>query len=219
MHNWELHWLEAEGSLQDWRGVISEKIAAASTAVSRLVPSSHLDILVQQGSEVIPQMGLVCFTNRKSLFSLVIEPENPNFAASLADGTITRMVVHEVHHCLRMAVTGYGRTLGDALVSEGLAGHFVRALMGNPPEPWERAVSLEELKQHLPEDDQLASTDYDHESWFFGAAGPRPMWLGYTLGYEVVRAWVRKKQPQDAETWTSVLTEEVLSVGMRELRG
>lgn len=218
MSNWEVHWLEAEGSLRDWRGVISEKIDAAEVAVSRLVPSCHLDILVQRGSEVIPQIGLVGFTHRKSLFSLVVDPDNPNFAASMADDTLTRMAIHEVHHCLRMGGTGYGRTLGDSLVSEGLAGQFVRALIGSPPEEWERALAIGELKQHLPDDDELASTDYGHEVWFYGAGGSKPMWLGYTLGYELVGAWLSKKRPADAEGWTSVLTEDVLSVGMRELR-
>ncbi len=43
-------------------------------------------------------------------------------AASLDDGAFRRTIAHVVHRCLRMAEPGYGRTLGEALVSQGLAG-------------------------------------------------------------------------------------------------
>ena len=218
MQDWTIHWLEAEGSLRKWRGAIVEKIDAASTAVSKLVPSSKLDILVQRGRRVIPEIGMVGYAHRQSLFSLVVDPKNPNFSDSMADNTLTRTVIHEVHHCLRMAGPGYGSTLGEALVSEGLAGQFVRELVGNPPEPWEEAVEEEDLKQHLPNDDQLGSEDYHHNSWFFGTGGQRPRWLGYTLGYKLVGAWLCKCRPIDAETWTAVPAKAVLSVGMRELQ-
>ena len=58
------------------------------------------------------------------MFSMTLDPDNPNFAASLEGGAVHRHIVHEVHHCLRMAGPGYGWTLGEALVSEGLAGQF-----------------------------------------------------------------------------------------------
>jgi hypothetical protein len=78
---------------------------------------------------------------RESLFSLTLDPDNPNFERSLGDGDLRRTIAHEVHHCMRMAGPGYGWTLGEALVSEGLAGQFVHRLFGSPPEPWECAVS------------------------------------------------------------------------------
>ena len=67
---------------------------------------------------------------RPGLFGLTLDPDNPQFATCISDGTLRRQVAHEVHHCLRMAGPGYGRVLGEALVSEGLAGHFTRRLLG-----------------------------------------------------------------------------------------
>nr|WP_274517589.1 DUF2268 domain-containing putative Zn-dependent protease [Pseudomonas sp. GM18] len=64
---------------------------------------------------------------------MTLDPDNPNLLPSLRTGTLHRQIVHEVHHCLRIAGPGYGWTLGEALVSEGLAGQFVRHLLGKRP--------------------------------------------------------------------------------------
>ncbi|WP_256390362.1 DUF2268 domain-containing putative Zn-dependent protease [Pseudomonas yamanorum] len=100
--------------------------------------------------------------------------------ASFRSGSLRRHVVHvvhEVHHCLRMAGPGYGWTLGEAMVSEGLAGQFVRRVLGSQPELWERALAPEELLSSPVELQLLQATYYDHSEWFFGT-GTRPRWLG-----------------------------------------
>jgi hypothetical protein len=114
-------------------------------------------------------------------------------------GDLRRTVAHEVHHCLRMAGPGYGWTLGEALVSEGLAGRFVSRLFGSPSESWECAVSDEERRANLPDNTTLLSTGHDHLAWFFGFGGCHPRWLGYTLGYRIVGDWL------DAEARTKSL--------------
>jgi Predicted Zn-dependent protease (DUF2268) len=135
---------------------------------------------------VIPEIGIAGQIYRRSLFALTLDPDNPNFASSLRDGNLRRHVVHEVHHCLRKGGPGYGKSLGEALVSEGLAGQFVTRLFGTPPEPWERAVESPVALSLFPAADVMASTTYDHRAWFFGAGGQFPRWLGYTLGYMIV---------------------------------
>ena len=97
--------------------------------------------------------------------------------------------MHSIH-CLRMGGPGYGRTLGEALVSEGLAGHFVARALGSPPEPWERAVDEAALLRHRPDAATLGAAPYDHAGWFFGLSGHRPRWLGSTLGHRIVGSLV-----------------------------
>lgn len=151
MPEWTLHWLEAEGDLRPWRAAIEAEVGAAHAAVSKLLKPPRLDILVQRlAGAVIPEIGMVGHAYRRGLFALTLDPDSLHFAIALAGGALRRQVTHEVHHCLRMAGPGYGRTLGEALVSEGLAGHFTRLLFGNPPELWERAVDAGELRAHLP---------------------------------------------------------------------
>ncbi len=208
---WTLHWLEAEGTLQPWRKAIEEEIAAAREGVAGLVAPPRLDILVQcLPGRVIPETGTGGRAFRSTLLSLEFDPGNANLPASLASQAVRRMVVHEVHHCLRMAALGYGETLGEALVSEGLAGHFVRAVCGSAPELWECALDDAALRANHPSAAELASKDYGHDAWFYGEGGRYPRWLGYTLGYRTVGTWLSQARV-DGCRWIKVPASEVLA--------
>lgn len=213
MPGWQLHWLETEGDLTAVRSQVLTEVAAARTAISHLIEPPRLDILVQcLPGRVIPEIGMVGHAFRKSLFALTLDPGNPNFSRCLVDGTLQRQIAHEVHHCLRMAGPGYGRTLGEALVTEGLAGQFVTRLFGTPPEPWERAVGRDTLAAHWPDAMVLASSDYDHAAWFFGTKdGQYPRWLGYTLGYELVGQWLSSTPGVDGPTLVNVPARTILA--------
>jgi len=209
--NWQLHWLEAEGDLGPWRARIASEIAAARLAIATVLPPPRVDILIQHlAGRVIEEIGMAGHAYRRGLFGLTLDPGNPHFAESLANGTLRRQVAHEAHHCLRMAAVGYGRTLGEALVSEGLAGCFVSHLFGTPPEPWERAVACETLRAFRPDPAALSAAGYDHAGWFFGAGGRYPRWLGYTLGYRIVGDWLAATPGATAEAWVGVPAGDVL---------
>lgn len=111
---------------------------------------------------------------------------------------------------MRMAGPGYGWTLGETLVSEGLAGQFVSHLFGSPPAPWECAVSDEVLRANLPDNVTLISNGHDHRVWFYGFKGERPRWLGYTLGYRIVGDWLDAQATVDGVTWITVPAHEVI---------
>ncbi len=212
MSDWTLHWLEAEGDLGVWREQIAHEIEVTRATVSHHLAPPRLDVLVQRlPGMVIQEIGLVGHAYRHSLFALQCDPDNESFAASLANGTLRRQVAHEVHHCLRIRGPGYGRTLGEALVSEGLAGHFVKLLFDNPPEPWECALSTDELDTCRPTPAALEATGYDHAAWFFGAGGQRPRWTGYTLGYAVVGQWLDATPDASVHDIVHVAAERVLA--------
>lgn len=216
MPDWNLHWLEAEGTLAPWRVKIAAEITAAHEAVAGFVKPPRLDILVQRLSGwVIPEIGMVGHAYRPSLFALTLDPDNANFATCVGDGTLRRQVAHEVHHCLRLAAIGWGRNLGDALINEGLAGHFVRQLFASPPEPWERAVDAGVVPSFFPEEGELASTAYDHNAWFFGTGGKLPRWIGYTLGYTIVGRWLETVGDVNGGALVTTAAAEVLSAWRR----
>lgn len=209
---WRLHWLEASGDLRPWRDRITEEIEIAQRAIVRILPVPAIDILVQRlAGAVIPETGTLGHAYRPSLFSLTLDPDNPHFERALRDGGLRRTVAHEAHHCLRMAGPGYGWTLGEALVSEGLAGRFASHLFETPPEPWECAVTDGALQAHLPDDATLAGTGHDHRAWFFGFGGRYPRWLGYTLGYRIAGDWLRATPDIGGDTWVTIAADEVLA--------
>ena len=211
MDAWTLHWLEASGSLAQFRPELIREFEVAYEAIAQLLPPPRLDILIQGlPGETLPELGLVGRAYRSTMFSMTLDPDNPNFLTSLRSGALRRHMVHEVHHCLRMAGPGYGWTLGEAMVSEGLAGQFVRQVLGSEPEQWERALAPQELLSAPVDRQLLESTYYDHSEWFFGT-GARPRWLGYTLGYQMVEAWLAKQGEVDAATWVNVPAQDILA--------
>jgi hypothetical protein len=211
MSEWRLHWLEAEGDLGPWRSQTMSEIEVARAVISGLVSPPRLDILVERrAGEVIPEIGMMGRAYRKTLLALTLDPDNERFPPCLHAGALRRTVAHEVHHCLRMSGPGYGHTLGEVLVGEGLAGRFVGRLFGNPPEPWECAVGADVLRAHHPDAAALGSR-FDLAAWFFGAGGQRPRWLGYTLGYEIVGKWLEGAGEVDGSTWANVPAHIVLS--------
>lgn len=203
MKNWTLHWLSASGSLDDHSSIINGAFQSAYDSLARHVQPPELDVLIQRGrGRTIPELGVSGRAYRASLFAMTCDPDNPNFAGSLLDGALTRQIIHEVHHCLRMAGPGYGRTLGEALVSEGLAGRFVQYVLRSHPEPWESAVTTSELRAFMVQESKLVETGYDHAKWFFGR-GSLPRWFGYTLGYEIVGEWLASTRAEGID-WINV---------------
>ena len=99
---------------------------------------------------------------------------------------------------------GYGQSLLEALISEGLADHFAVALLRIPPPPWTHALTAEQLDNALakarPEFDRRP---YDHSRWFFGA-GDIPRWTGYALGYHLVTKYLATHPDQTAASLVDV---------------
>ncbi len=209
----QLLWSQSEGSLENWRSIIKSEIEIARLAMSRFGISAKIDILIQRISgAVIPEIGMVGQAYRRGLLGLTLDPDNPNFSTAVGNGYLHRHVAHEVHHCLRMAGPGYGSSLGEALVSEGLAGHFTRQLFKNSPEPWECAFDKSFIDENLPRRIELDAKDYDHSGWFFGSGDQRPRWFGYTLGYKIVGDWLDKNSNIEVENWINVPAKTILDV-------
>ena len=142
-------------------------------------------------SRVIQRLGHGGFCGDAGTIRLFFDPRNPEMARYLGL-ELERTIAHEYHHALRWAGPGYGAKLGAQLVSEGLAGQFVRQLYASPPEPWERALDPDDLEPWRAKAyDAFDARDHGHANWFFGANG-NPPWLGYTLGYDLVGRYMAR---------------------------
>lgn len=195
--------MNARGQLDHYEKRVRQavsNVARATTALEKLGP---LDIVVQEGRRVIPQIGLMGYTPKADVIFLTLDSESEALEANL-DRSLERVVAHEFHHARRWDTVGFGQTLGETLVTEGLAGRFVEEIYGNPPEPWESAVSSDKLQTHLnAAAKEWESTDYDHMRWFFGR-GDLPHWIGYTLGYQLVGKYLE----DNPESRPSLLASE-----------
>jgi uncharacterized protein YjaZ len=102
-------------------------------------------------------------------------------------------LAHELHHSSRIRTgPGYGITLAEALVTEGLADHFVaEAFPRTPPQPWDNAISAEQETELWRKAQSILKVPYgyNHQAWFFGGRN-LPRWAGYTLGYRIADAYL-----------------------------
>lgn len=134
--------------------------------------------------------GISANVGYDGVMTLVIDP-------GATPQAVQETVAHEFHHHLRMAWKGLREeeeTLLRRLVMEGMAEHFVEVRLGQSSAPWlvgdddESLATLWPLVQanlYAPGDSEVA------RSIMFGdAAAGIPHWLGYSIGYHIVQAFL-----------------------------
>lgn len=184
MSSLELHFLDARGALAPHRRWLAGRLAEAHGRAQPLLRLGPVDVAVKAGRYVIPEKGHVGHSLGPGVVMITVDPENPALTAN-ADFALERMMVHELHHAARWDGPPQRATLGGALVSEGLAGHFAQEVYGGPPEPWE-SLDLDTVRASVARaEENWGESHYDHDAWFFGA-GELPRWIGYSLGFRMV---------------------------------
>ncbi|WP_152045904.1 DUF2268 domain-containing putative Zn-dependent protease [Aureimonas psammosilenae] len=216
-----LHFLEAAGSLGQWRTQMQVEAKAVAGRIDALVAAvdrTHsVDVLIKQSKwGIIPELGLGGSCYEAHLVTIAVAPASENFAASMRNGDFGSTLAHELHHPLRHASTGYGATLGEAIVSEGLADHFATEVTGCKQPMWSNAAGLgldvvDQAKQ------ELERVDYDHPAWFFGR-GSLPRWAGYAIGWELVSAYLARHPTETAGALASVNADVILRDAWQEMR-
>lgn len=186
---WQLHMLNARSALTP---VMAEIRAHAREMVA--MAEAHLDLprfdlVVRAGDGVIPEWGIAGHAPAPGIIEITLDPDR------VEPEHFRRTLIHALHRLTRWDGPGYGRSLGEALVSEGLAGHFVQQVLGGPPDPWDQTrPGLGTLKQAAG---LWARRDYDHGEWFLGRGRMRK-WTGYGIGHRLVAEHLAQVEGQDA---------------------
>jgi len=197
--------LSAAGSLLEHRTVIEEEVARTLDAMQPLLNVTELRIsLIADPTQVIPEVGMGGFNPSSNEVRLFADPSLPNLESVLRS-ELMRQLTHEVHHAMRRREIGYGSTLLQAAISEGLADHFSLEVSGaGSPPPWVVSLTPSELAAWIPEVVSRSTGTYDHLAWFVGTNPSIPRWTGYAVGFELVRAYL----DQDSTRRASALVGE-----------
>lgn len=180
---------DTSGAIRDREPAIRSVLIATLARVRKALPVSGVTItVIPDPSGTIPGYGVGGYTPSAYGVKIYIDP-------SFSDNAVLRdhvalTLAHELHHAVRWRGPGYGRTLLEALITEGLADRFAIDVLGVPAPPWSDAFPREQTAHFLDlARAEFASPTYDHDRWFFGAAGSLPRWTGYTLGFRLVEAY------------------------------
>lgn len=201
-NNINLHLLNASGSFTSYKAEIEENFNKAINQITQKLPVTDVDVVISDSPRhVIPEIGIGGYAPNAHLIFISLDPKFPEF-----DKTITkelkRTLAHELHHTMRWRNPGYGTTLLEALVTEGLADHFDIEVFGEKPEPWCTALDKEQIKIYMKKaHKEFHNKRYAHGAWFFGSKEKGiPRWTGYTLGFALVGEYLQRnpdKKPSE----------------------
>jgi len=189
-----------EGSEDTILKVAGDALSAAAQQID--IRDVNIDIsLTSDGT--IYGYGIGGFTPDRNTVRISIDPAYAEHPA-LYETRLPLVVMHELHHAVRWKNPGYGSTLFEAMVTEGLADRFAVELLDTVPPPWSVALP-EDVKPNLrmEADRELSNSSYSHAKWFFGEGSTYPFWTGYTLGYDLVTAYL-DTQPDGVTAGTLV---------------
>lgn len=149
--------------------------------------------------------GVNGFTSWKRTIILTVNPEND------LQENISNRIVHEIVHTIFNYNISEEFGLGESLINEGLAENFRESVSGGK-EPWVTALNHEEYKRIAEEiKDNLYGKEYDYGEIFFGT-GRYPNWAGYTIGYNLVKDYLKKKYPNGKVNWKEVFAIPVKNI-------
>jgi hypothetical protein len=214
---WTPHILNASGSLSPWLGRLKDEADRAHDRLLQVlgpdVAMHPVDIVIDPTAYgTIPEQGIGGSCFRRDRIDVVLDPANPNFATSLESGEFRRTLYHEYHHALRWARVGYGMTLGEALVSEGLAEHFDCEVSGSAPQPWTQVGDSGEIAAIRARAMPDIEAPYDHAAWFFNSESlTLPASAGYKLGFALVGAYLAKHPEKRPSRLAGISASAIIS--------
>lgn len=214
---YESAWIEAiaEIGAAEVAGLVREAVAAASRQLSTDPLTICVLALPPNDRFVIDRMGGVVGSASSSTLHLQVYP---------TEGWVAKVkytVAHEYHHAAwfqRLPNRSGTFTLLDYLVFEGRADSFAKMLYPGAAAPWTDALTAgQEKEQWSALQPLLASQDYDlHGRVMFGGSffgGGYPVWTGYTIGFNIVQAFLENNPGVPVETWTTLDARTILERG------
>ncbi|HEY1646249.1 MAG TPA: DUF2268 domain-containing putative Zn-dependent protease [Candidatus Saccharimonadales bacterium] len=113
----------------------------------------------------------------------------------ISEDSIVSQLLHETHHCMRWRDPGYGKTLGEAMISEGLATLYEEEHSGEVPIYAQVKIKQSDIDLANKE---LNNDKYNHQKWFFGI-DKIAHWFGYSYGYKLAKEYSEKTNKKASE--------------------
>ena len=180
---------------------IEDKVRTALILINKKMPIDDLTILIRSsGGNVIPEIGIGGFNPNKHEIIISVNTSFPHIRKSIEEELISQ-IAHEAHHAKRRRSVGYGNSLLEALISEGLADHFSIEAWEQDIPLWSSVLDPQALSEWINISKEFwYDQDYNHNNWFFGEDPGIPRWAGYSIGFELVKRYLDKNPSATAAT-------------------
>ncbi len=186
---------EANGNLPNKKALILDAVKKAEKyAFSKLKIDWDIDVLIRNSKQKFPEAkdSVSGHTYEHNLIRLTAEDGFSEFE-------ISEVLVHELCHAARWGKNNeWMNTLLDVLIFEGLAVCFTEGFSRNNTK---RQFYMETITGRSDKENEkilsilkkdLSNTSYDYEYIFTGNGNDFPYWGGYSLGYYLIKKYLKK---------------------------
>jgi uncharacterized protein YjaZ len=157
----------------------------ANKITEKELGANQIDIImVNDPWSVIKEHGISGYAPGPNNIYVSVDPKFKD----ITEENMILTILHEAHHCMRWRKPGYGKTLGQAMISEGLATLYEEEHSGKVPIYAQAKIEPKDIDLAIKE---LDNDKYDHHKWFFGD-DMVAHWFGYGYGYKLAKAYSQK---------------------------
>jgi len=174
----------ADGSLEKHIQLIQSAFHRAVDVATNVLKLDKVDIVcLNDKNAVIPEIGIGGYTPSRHLVYLYIDP-----LFNIEEDEIFYTLCHEFNHARRYDGPGFGKTLFDSMIFEGLATAFEDEISDHkaflPTFLRNREDTIALLAKSEP---SFQSTDFIYHNWFISDPNKViPRWAGYEMGFYLV---------------------------------
>ena len=149
MQNTQLHFLNSsEYFTKEIIEDIKKETFHTLDKIYELLPPNNLDVVFSHDPiSTIENEYIGGRTQNSNTIFIYFDARYAEFQ-SVIKNRLKVIIAHEYHHACRWKTVGYGKTLGEALISEGLADHFSQELFNAPIACWCCNLSQDEIEEH-----------------------------------------------------------------------
>jgi uncharacterized protein YjaZ len=194
-----INYVKTESNLSvSQKNMLEETIKKHASIAGRTLCLPFITITVySKSSWTTSETGESGFTPSAEWIQIYIDPKNKLYRFDfIARKIIPGTIYHEINHAARWRTTGYGASLIEAVISEGLASAFEKDQWREFTAPWLkwREKEIKDYLKVLKGKQNEINSAYNHNEWFFGK-GKLPKWIGYKLGTYIIES-VRNNYPK-----------------------
>ena len=216
MRERSIHFLESYShfSISD-KEKITKSVDNLLLEIGDKISFKKFDICFSYDNEQCLEEGLgLRIFNESTIFVFLME----NKEWDEIEENFKELFTYELVHLARAQQLGWAESyeggLLEAMVVEGLAGHFLIELFNNKSKAWfnnvdDKDMLLKKLEKEIKKkfDNQIHS--HNHNLWFFGSNEKEiPMWAGYSLGFYIVGEYLKR---------SGSLASEVISIPSKKI--